>query len=752
MRSRHAQFNRIVLAGLIAALLSGCAKPVEIPVLEDPVAVNVAYRPVEKRYVGKYSVAVGNVVPVEYCHFYRKVTTLKEICCDVGQYVEEGDVLASADEKKLKEELQDLAAERALTVSLHDAGLGLYALNQDLVDLDKKSCVNVEDFKGAAECENRLNLEKENYVYDEKLYEYMLKQYDRKIADISKDIEECTLKASHSGYVTYIKDTSKDNVAKINEAVVIIADPSETYIEVPDMNVDNYLYRNYEMKYAMIGKEEVPVEEYEYTGDESVYAIAQDSYPNIRFKTVSDQGLKVGDSVVLFFYNKKHQKELCVGVDSVNSDDGGSYVYVRGENGEKEKRYFTNGPSDDLYVTVIDGLHEGEEVYYVQEAASPARYKEYTVSRTDYVQELETAEIRQAQTLNTAYFAPCSGTVEEVFAESGKEVKKGDVLMVIDSGGGRSAISELENEKKRALSEFEKKINSLDQEAYDLNAQIKVLTLETANYHLCEPEYRFQTEKMKDQAKIAVIEKQLAQIEYDAATQKYNRLLSRIRENNDGKGKISIVAKDDGIVSAVYVKKGTLVKENEENHLLLSCSKAVPDKIAVLTAKAITLPITGKKLGAAAVGTSVSIVNSKDGTAYEGTCICNAWNAKSYAFTEDEKARLSTVSMEEKNNGRIIVQMDLKDFTDQADIRSCRAFVRTLALKDAIVLPGDLVYTEKIQGGNKTREYVWKLIGGEPVKQYVTIGTEFGIGNGQETVILSGVEEGDLLADELNVQ
>ena len=40
----------------------------------------------------------------------------------------------------------------------------------------------------------------------------------------------------------------------------------------------------------------------------------------------------------------------------------------------------------------------------------------------------------------------------------------------------------------------------------------------------------------------------------------------------------------------------------------------------------------------------------------------------------------------------------------------------------------------------------------EPVKQYVTIGTEFGIGNGQETVILSGVEEGDLLADELNVQ
>ena len=744
---------RILLASLFnTVLLTGCEQPREIPALLEPVSANQAYRPVEKHIVGKMNVAVGNVVTPEYCHYYKKVTTLKEIFCDVGQYVEEGEILATADVKTLQEELQDIAAERALCVSLHDARQPLYALNQDLVDLDKQSCVNVEDFKGAAECENRLNLEKENYVYDEKLYEYMLKQYDKKIAEINKDITDGSLRAKHAGYVTYIKDTSRDNVAKINEAVVIIADPGETYIEVPDMNLDNYQYRTFEMKFALLGKDEVAIEEYEYSGEESVYAIAQGSYPNIRFRTVSKTDLQPGDSVILCFYSKKREKELCVGLDSVNSDEGGSYVYVKGENGEQEKRYFTPGPADDCYMSVIDGLNEGEEVYYVQEAASPAKYKTVTVGLTDYTQELETSEIKTAQTRNTAYFAPCSGKVEEVKVESGSRVKKGDVLMIIDSGGGSSAIRDLENERKRAASEFEKKINSLDQEAYDLDAQIKLTTIETANYHLCEPEYRFQTERMKDQAKIAYIEKQLAQIEYDADTQKYNRKLARIRENNDGKGMISIVAKDDGVVSGIYVKKGTIIKQDEENDLLLSCSQVSPDKLSVSLNKTVTLKITGKNVGAAAIGSRICIENKQDGKKYEGTCISNAWDGKSYAFTEDEKARVATVSVDKKSNGSIIVQMDLADFADQVNIRECKAFVDTLSIKDAIVIPGDLVFSEEIPGTNKTREFVWKIIDEEPVKQYVIRGTEFGIGNGQNTVILSGLGEGDILARELHQQ
>ncbi len=746
MRKKTLQKGVSCILAFTMLLLGGCGETVPAPDLIEPASANQAYRPVEKRMVGKMNVEVGNVVPREYCHFYKKVTELKEITCDVGQHVNEGDILATANVKKLKEELEDVAAERALCVKLHDARQPLYALNQDLVDIDKQSCVNVEDFKGAAECENRLNMEKENYVYDEKLYEYMLKQYDKRIADINEDITDGSLKAKVSGTVTYIKDTAKDNTAKINEAVVIIADESETYIEVPDLNLDNYLYRNYELKYAMIGGEEVPIEEYTYTSDESVYAIAQDSYPNVRFIAQNQKDLRVGESVILCFYSKKRTKELCVGNDSVNSDEGGSYVYVKSADGSREKRYFTNGPADDYYTVVIDGLTEGEEVYYVQEAASPAKFKEYTVERSDHIQLLESTDIRRAETLNTAYFAPCTGTVEEIPVETGSKVKKGDVLMVIDSGGGAAAISDIENERKRAASEYEKTINSLDQEAYDLDAQIKLTTIETSMYHLCEPEYRFQTQRMKDQAKIAVIEKQLAQIRYEADTAKFNRQLSRVRKDNDGKGRISIVAEEDGIVSRIYVKKGNVIKPEDKNTLMLSCSHTDPDKICLYVNKTVALKITGKTFGTAAVGSNVEIVSGND--TYEGTCACNAWNGKSYAFTEGDKARVSSVSMDEKANGSIIVKMDMSDFTDKVSLRDCRAFVNTITLKDAIVIPGELVYTEENKTGSSKRDFVWKVVNGSPVKQYVIKGTDFGIGSGQNTVILSGVSEGDILADE----
>ncbi len=746
MKNVSIQKAALLITAVAIVTFTGCGETVSPPALIEPASVNQAYRPVEKQLVGKLNVAVGNVVPREYCHFYKKVTVLKEITCDVGEYVEEGDIIATADVKTLQEELEDVAAERALCVKLHDARQPLYALNQDLVDIDKRSCVNLEDFKGAAECENRLNMEKENYVYDEKLYEYMLKQYDKKLADISKDIEDGSLRAKKSGYVTYIKDTAKDNVAKINEAVVIIADESETYIEVPDLNLDNYLYRSFELQFAMIGDKEVPIEEYPYSSDESVYAIAQGSYPNIRFRTQNQKDLKVGDSVILCFYSKNRTKELCVGNDSVNSDEGGSYVYVKGKDGNREKRYFMNGPSDDYYTIVTDGLAEGEEVYYVQEAASPAKYKEYTVERSDYRQMLESGNVKKAETRNTAYFAPCSGSVEDIPVSIGSKVKKGDVLLVIDSGGGAAAISDIENERKRAASEYEKKINSLDQEAYDLTAQIKLTTIETTMNHLCEPEYIFQTERMKDQAKIAVIEKQLAQIEYEADTQKYNRQLSRIRKNNDGSGKISIVAEEDGTVSGVYVKKGMVIKKGEENDLLVSVSHTSPDKVAIALNKTVALKITGKNAGTAAIGSKAQV--TVGGKTYDGTCISNAWNGKSYAFTEEDKAKVATVSMDERANGTIIVAIDQADFDGLEDHKDCRADVNTLTLQDAIVLPGRLVYSEETKSGTAERSFVWKIIDGTPIKQYVIRGTDFGIGNGQTTVILSGLSEGDVLADE----
>lgn len=746
---RKQNLTKIIVGLLLLSLLSGCKQAEEVPELIEPVAANQSYRPVERRNIGRINVAVGNVVPREYCHSYKKITTLKEIYVNVGEYVEEGDLLAMADIKQLNQELQDIADQRAYTVAVHDAGLPLYQFQQDLIDVDKRSCINSEDYKGAAECENRLNVEKENFVYDEKLYEYQLKQFDRRAADIREQIEDGTMKAKASGYVTYIKDTAKNNVARINEAVVIIADDSETFIEVPEQTIDNNLYKKYEIKYALIDGKQVPIEEYEYSSDESMFSKAQDSCPNVRYKTTSDVGLKVGDTVVLCFLPKDRTNELSVGNDSVNNDEEGSYVYVKGEGDELQKRYFTAGPSDDYYTTVIDGLEEGEEVFYVQEVSSPVKYQEYTVERSDYVQHLETNRIKKAETLNQAYFAPCLGTVEQVLVDAGDKVKKGDVLMVIDSGGGASAIEQVANGKKQAQADYDKTINSIDQAVIDTDAGKQITTIEASMFHMCEPEYLFAMERAQLNQKIAVVERGVAQAKYDAQMRIWNHKLTRIKEDNDGQGKYQVVAENDGVVSKVFVKKGAVIKDDGTNRLLLSCSQQCPDLIQISVSKAVSLLANGRSKGLAALGTSVTLIpDGNEENAYSGTCVSNAWAGKSYAFTEDDKAQICTVNEDDNSDGFVVIRMDKEDFTESVNVNSCRARIDCVKMKNAIVIPTLLVYSETSKTGNNEKWYVWKLQNGALVKQYIVRGADYGIGDEVNTVVIQGLSEGDVLAQE----
>lgn len=741
--------TKFIIGILMLSLLAGCKTAEEVPALIEPVAANQSYRPVERRNIGRMNVAVGNVVPKEYCHYYKKVTTLKEIYCNVGDRVEEGDILAIADIKLLNQELQDIADERAYTVSVHDAGLPLYQFRQDMIDIDKRSCVNLEDFKGAAECDNRLNVEKENAVYDELLYEYQLRQYDRRAADLREQIEDGTIRAKTSGYVTYIKDTSKNNVAKINEAIVIIANDEDSYIEVPEQTIDNNLYKKYEVKYALIDGKEIPIEEYEYTSDETIFSKAQDSCPNVRYRITGDAKLTVGDNVVLCFLPKNQTNELCVGNDSVNRDDEGSYVYVKGEGEELEKRYFTAGPSDDYYTTVIDGLEEGEQVLYVQEAASPVRYQEYTVARTDYTQYIETGKLRKAETLNQAYFAPCLGTVEEIKVDTGSKVKKGDVLMVIDSGGGASAIEQVANGKKQAQADYEKTINSLEQTAYDTDAQKQITIIEASMFHMCEPDYLFAMERAQLQQKMAVIERAVAQARYDAQMRMWNHKLARIKEDNDGQGKYLVVAENDGVVSKVFVKKGAVIKDDGTNRLLLSCSQQSPDMVQISVSKSVSLMVNGRTNGLAALGTGVSIiVDGKEEEAKRGVCVSNAWAGKSYAFTEENKAQVCTVNENDNQEGYVVIRMDEKDFTEHVNVNNCRARIDCVKMKNAVVIPTTLVYTEEAKSSGKVKSYVWKVQNGELVKQFIVRGADYGIGDEQNTVVIQGLSEGDVLAQE----
>lgn len=742
---RYAQLIMGILAMML--MLTACGEVRETPELVEPLSDNQSFRPVERRTIGTMKVEIGYVVPEEYSHFYKRATTIKDINCTLGQYVNEGDVLAVADIENLQDQLEEMQAAYNLLVAEHEVRLPEYELNIKILNSRRQASLYMYDEESAKDINTEIKKEEENHTYDEELYSYMVDYYQREIADLQKDIKDATLKAKKSGYVTYIKDTSKGSMVGINEAVVVIADDSNVHIEVDGVTTGNNPYKKYEVKYALINGEEVAVEEMEYTSQETVLSKVQESYPNIRYVPTKQTDLKTGDTVVMCFIVTEKRDVLSIGYDSSNADEGGSYVYVKGANDELEKRYVELGIGDDYYVEVISGLEEGEEVYYVQESIKPIYYEEYVVEKSDYVQTVEGKSIKKADIINTAYFTKCNGKVDKIVVNSGESFSKGDVLMVIDSGGGSAVIQEVENDIKHARMDYEKSVKEYDKQISDLKTQnLRLLTsIEEGRFYDTLGEHEedaieCQRDILLHQASIAEIQKEVLRLEYEDNVRKLQKRVEKLRKNNNGSGMINVIAEDDGVVSRVYVIEGNVVEVGGENSLLMSCTKASDDMASIAIGKDVTIPGISAKV----------TISVKDKDYKYSAQIASRNIPKSYAFTEDDKAYVSACLNTNSGTPAFVAHLDDAEFFDKEVIKDCKAEIEQLNLPNMIVVPGSVVYYEDSKTKDAKKYFVWKVENGQLVKQYVIKGTSYNIGNDMRTVILSGVSEGDILAKEAN--
>ena len=109
MTNRNGFLFKICSVALCATLLtmSGCTgETVEVPDLKAPVGMNEAYRPVGYDDIGVIEYCDAVVVPTQYAHFWTTNTAIAEIHVEIGQYVEEGTLLATADVEQVREEIK----------------------------------------------------------------------------------------------------------------------------------------------------------------------------------------------------------------------------------------------------------------------------------------------------------------------------------------------------------------------------------------------------------------------------------------------------------------------------------------------------------------------------------------------------------------------------------------------------------------------------------------------------------------------
>lgn len=742
----------VVLTGLFfVMLIGGCGskKTETIPDLEEPAASNASYQQVTYGNIGTTNVLLGTAVPKEYGQAYEANVTVTKILVEPGDTVEKGDVLAYADVDEAsasrKAKQQELSHENTV-----------YELNQKINQLQQDKLANQQKQQDTAEnniqdaAENNIQEEddmqesatenntqeteaeaeditsqiavlQENSRYDTKLHEYRVQKLNEEIAALDALIADGTLKANHSGEVVYTKSLTVNRKAGAGENVAIVADTEDLAIELKDVTVQNYKYKDVSEKYMLQSGERVPVTEREYSTDELVLAKINNNYPNVLIEKPEGVELKAGELYPIYFEEKKAEHVLLVGNNSLYQEDGENYVYVGTGDDTREKRKVTTGVSDDHNTQIVEGLEEGEAVYYETMERMPSDYTEYMVERSDFQVENHGLKLSRADKNARVYLAAKEGEIVKIAVEKDAEVKKGDLLYIIDTGEGKAAITEAANAIETENTTYQK------QQA-DYDAQL--IELQNA------------TDSVSDyDRQIITLQKEVAEADHSYTLQQLQAAYDTLSRGNDGTGKLSVYADEDGQVSKITVWEGDTVEAGDE---ILKMKGEASDLLLVQMVSSKSVTVYTDDIAEA--GEPVSITSGD--TTYTGTCVGFAAGSNNLdegcLYIDENGAHYTFQTTSGYDTPAFYVRMNDEIVDDMGNGESVD--FPYISMEDVIVLPAGMIYEEKdAMHPDKVSYFVWKIEGDHLVKQYVLLDDTL-TGNGK--VVLFGIESGDVLARE----
>lgn len=724
----------VVLTGLFfVMLIGGCGskKTETIPDLEEPAASNASYQQVTYGNIGTTNVLLGTAVPKEYGQAYEANVTVTKILVEPGDTVEKGDVLAYADVDEAsasrKAKQQELSHENTV-----------YELNQKINQLQQNKLANqqeaavVDDTQeaiteespqetGTENITSQIAVLQENGRYDTKLHEYRVQKLNEEIAALDDLIADGTLKANHSGEVVYTKSLTVSRNAGTGENVVVVADTEDLAIELKDVTVQNYKYKDVLEKYMLQSGERVPVTEREYSTDELVLAKINNNYPNVLIEKPEGVELKAGELYPIYFEEKRAEHVLLVGNNSLYQEDGENYVYVGTGDDTREKRKVTTGVSDDHNTQIVEGLEEGEAVYYETMERMPSDYTEYMVERSDFQVENHGLKYGRADKNARVYLTEKEGEIVKIAVEKDAEVKKGDLLYIIDTGEGKAAITEAANAIETENTTYQK-------QQTDYDAQL--IELQNA------------TDSVSDyDRQMITLQKEVAEADHSYTLQQLQAAYDTLSRGNDGTGKLSVYADEDGQVSKIIVWEGDTVEAGDE---ILKMKGEASDLLLVQMVSSKSVTVYTDDIAEA--GEPVSITSGD--TTYTGTCVGFAAGSNNLdegcLYIDENGAHYTFQTTSGYDTPAFYVRMNDEIVDDMGNGESVD--FPYISMEDVIVLPAGMIYEEKdAMHPDKVSYFVWKIEGDHLVKQYVLLDDTL-TGNGK--VVLFGIESGDVLARE----
>ena len=756
-----------VLGICVSFLAGGCGKMTEssIPKLEEPVALNEAYRPVEYAAIGSVQVLMATAVPRDYCNYYSANVNISQIYVEPGDTVNPGDELAVCDVDEAKKQLQECKAALAhenetyeISAQISDTQIRLWesqAAGQDNNEPDQSdgtaddtheadADTNIDEYAAVTgefsteqteknestdeDYNTQIATEQENQRYDKQLHEYRVQKINEQMASYQQIVDDGMLKAAHSGLVTYTKKLTEGRSAAAYENIVIVSDTDDLVLDIKDTAINEYKYSDYDNKYVIVDGEKYDVTESQYTSEVLVLSKINNRYPDVCVESREKPFLTAGQMYPVYFEKTKADHTLVVGKDSIYKDGDTRYVYVKNNEGGREKRIITTGESDENYTQVIEGLKEGELVYYNSTDQVPTKYSKYTVTRSDF--DIANYGVQYSRSDAGTITETCDyeGQIVSVNVKQDDTVENGMLLYVVDTGEGKAAITEAKNA-------IDSENESYAQKIADYDKQVKVL-YEENNRQDEKPDTADDEQQLKLNLQLLDLQKKLAGADHTYQLSRLQSAYDSISAGNDGKGNISVYAKNDGKVSKVSVKAGDNVEEGAD---ILQITGNSTDVLLVQVKDSNSYKVCTDNI--ADVGERVSL--ELDGTTIYGSCIGFAGYGreaqKGYINQDDKGVHITGNTDSGYGNAAFYIKLD-NGIPDDLTRASAVKF-SYVSFKKVVVVPTSIIHKQvNPMDKDDISYYVWKIDGDSVVKQPVILSDYT---SGSDTLVLYGIDEGD---------
>lgn len=740
-------FRRIVCIIVVTTIMTtGCGKQQKAPELIEPIANNQSFRPVVRGDVGQIDIKIADVVPEEYCYFAKNAIEILDINVDFGEYVKKGQVLATVDTASQQTSMDALIRELRLKKNLFTNNIKIAKEQIKELMLQRKEYKRKHDKQGKKDVNNQIAVAKENLRFEKVLARHQERTLRDQMNDLKEDVENSTIRARHSGYVTYIKDMSETNMTNAMENIVIVSDYDDVHLELSE-DISSVFYKQniprYDRIYVNIAGKERNVKTYSYTNTQLIAIQGAKLWPKIRLEIDgSTAGLQPGEKLPVCFAGDVKKNALKIGTDSLNSEGESYFVYVQKGKG-KEKREIQIGYKNDMEVEVTKGLSEGEWVYYSSDSLMPSKYEEVTVNKQVFGENQDTETLKGVvkYTRLHNYQQTENASVENVYFKQGDKVKKGDLICVLDLETGGAKLKEEQQAIVNCRSDYRRQKKEMDKNILALQKQIKLQkkienkqkketnqqenSSETAQFTsvkqlICEKNIMFYQKKNLEKQYLYDLKN--LQIQYD-----------EMAKLNDGNGKRNIYARQNGILGKVNVFEGKFIDPEKETLLFQICD-ASSKKLVVQTND---IYVGAGNKASFTLGENKEKVYKKKIVGNSGV------NGKAYLTEWKDKIYVTQSAFDEEKGNSFYLPLDKSQFDDS--IRTGEVHYSKARIADMVVLPNELVIREvNKKNKNETDYYVWKVVDGVLVKQYITM--EESLNYGAYICVLSGLSDGDIVA------